>query len=674
MNESKAFSYIKIEQGGDVTEKQVYEGFCEAIKVCDAQGIHDIYNEFPSLAKKVIDNEFDHENYPLIYLILRSSLGYHSEEGFGLLQIEQNTLTVLTELVKLGLDVNQEWDDAAHYFNIDCDNNYRLLDYAVYGGFISVTDFLLKQGATAHNNDQLERELKGAIRTHLNNAMDTFVKALEAKATSNLSTIESSQYPAKKMIKLLLNYGANINDTIGFGSDYSTPLGYAVWHHNIDMINFLISYGAEVSTIQNEDEDSILHLLFLQVIKDNTGQVVDVLLANGADVMRPNKYGWNPIVFATLHKNEEILEKLLRGAGLLEVGKSPIEIGIKLVKECVKNFPISDDNAKYYDINLNRESGNHPIKIFDFLCNLISEGHNDLLDVLFNDFVTNYVYPLGRSCIENCITKHNYKAAVHLLEKIPESFDTIYFRGRSSILVLLDESFICNPVKNFYFALLATRKILNQSIIKSNGLIVRLIELEDHEVLKLKTYIDSLNSKLYHHLNSIKKEVNHEKLSNEFRSLKPIKIEIQTLVIKPTKPDSGPEREEYEYMKNISKQLSFSTGFFAVKAIYNPACFYTFFTRNQGRFEKSEEQTTVNEEVKNDMECVILNTLSYLDFEKAADFNLILGKNFSKNLSSFFTTNKELVSTNSEFDVDEHDLSCTPPLEKVARIGEQHES
>ncbi|AVP87429.1 hypothetical protein phytr_4800 [Candidatus Phycorickettsia trachydisci] len=670
MNESKAFNYIKIEQGVDVTEKQVYEGFCEAIKVCDAQGIRDIYHEFPSLAKKVIDNEFDHENYPLIYLILRSSLGYHSEEGFGLLQIEQNTLTVLTELVKLGLDVNQEWDDDEHYLSGDCDDNYRLLDYAVYGGFISVTDFLLKQGAASHYH--CERELKGAIRTPLNHAMDTFVDALEAKATSNLSMIESSQYPAKKMIELLLNYGANINDTIGFGTDYSTTLGKAVWDQNIDMINFLISYGANVSAIQNEDEDSILHLLFLQDIKDNTGQVVDVLLANGADAMRPNKYGWNTIAFATLHKNEEILEKLLRGAGLLEVGKSPIEIGIKLVKECVKNFPVSDDNAKYYDIHLRRESGNHPIKIFDFLCNLISEGHNDLLDTLFNHFVTNYVHPLGRICIESCITKHNYKAAVHLLEKMPESFDTMHYRGRSSLLLLLDESFIYNPVKNFYFALLATRKILNESIIKSNGLIVRLIKLEDHEVLKLKTYIDSLNPKLSHHLNSIKKEVNHEKLSSEFRSLKPIKVMMQKLGTKPIKPDSGPDRELCDYIENILEQ--FSTGFSIVKAIYNPSCFYLFFTRNQRRFEKSEEQPEVNEKVNNDMESIISNTLSYLDFEKAADFSLILGKNFSKNLASFFTTNKELVSTNSGFDVDEHDLSCTSPVEKLPKIGEHDES
>ncbi|WP_106874292.1 ankyrin repeat domain-containing protein [Candidatus Phycorickettsia trachydisci] len=678
MDKPKALTYVEVTEGSEVDVNQVYEGFRRAIKLYDLEGIRDIYNTFPNQSRKVMINDFDGNGYPLLHFTLSAECDEdYSQDDPSLIQKESKVLSIVKELVTLGVDVNEIYDYEDQEFEEDqelledSDQHIYPLCFAVRKGLIPVIEFLLEHGAISPYD--YDREFKEP-QTPLNWSMEIVRRSIcKEDDRCNLSMIQSSKYPTKEIIELLLRYGANIDDAIGDGGYTWTLLGDAVQCGDVEMVKFLIDKGANVSAIQNEYGDGTLALLFREKDINNIGEIIDLLLAQGADPAKPNELGWSPLILATLKGNEKILEKLLSHVDLLKDGESPMEIGKGLLKECIENKPISAQTIRYFERGIDM-----PNCFFDFLF----QKHDDALEIFFHEDTISALdrssEPNLRSFISDCFKKQNYKTVVYLLEvhspneriSIPLEID--------EFVQLLDESFIYNPVKNFYSTRETIKRLISYDTTVTDELItlmvqMTLIKLKQHDTLnKLKIYMDSLNPKLRHHLNSITKEVNHEKLSSEFKSLKPIKVIMQKLGAKPTKPDFGHERELCDYTENILEQ--FSSGFSVVKAIYNPSSFYLFFTRNQRRFEKSEEQPEVNEKVNNDMESIISNTLSYLDFEKAADFSLILGKNFSKNLASFFTTNKELVSTNSGFDVDEHDLSCTSPVEKLPKIGEHDES
>lgn len=138
---------------------------------------------------------------------------------------EETLLSIVEKLIDLGADVSKEFQ---------CSYPLTL---AIKGGFNSIVKLLLKKGATAP---------AGAFRdwgvecTNLSVAMH---------AAARYSNIEA--------VKLLLEYGASINDWCYYSTS-CTPLASAVSYGNKDMVKFLIKQVTDPYMKQSERGDNIL--------------------------------------------------------------------------------------------------------------------------------------------------------------------------------------------------------------------------------------------------------------------------------------------------------------------------------------------------------------------------------------------------------------------------------
>ena len=88
----------------------------------------------------------------------------------------------------------------------------------------------------------------------------------------------------------------NVNDTL----NTTTPLMRAAKRNNADVVNFLISKGADVNA---KNKKGWTALLF--AASHNTSDVVKLLLDNGADINAKNKDGNNAIICALEHAPRE---------------------------------------------------------------------------------------------------------------------------------------------------------------------------------------------------------------------------------------------------------------------------------------------------------------------------------------------------------------------------------
>lgn len=139
-----------------------------------------------------------------------------------------------------------------------------------------------------------------------------------------------------QMINLLLNYGANVNIPINYGE---TPLAKAVGRNNLPMVKFLLAHGADVKkdvealhTAIYQGDLEMVELLISHGAADIDGgrllytavgngdeltstneRIVKLLLAHGADTNAQNKEGNTPLYGALLtsQKNKKNIVKLL---------------------------------------------------------------------------------------------------------------------------------------------------------------------------------------------------------------------------------------------------------------------------------------------------------------------------------------------------------------------------
>jgi len=85
-----------------------------------------------------------------------------------------------------------------------------------------------------------------------------------------------------KLIKLLIEKGANINDTDKYDN---TILHKACKENNVELIKFLIKKGANINC-KNEDDDTSLHI----VCENNNEELIKLLIDNGAKLNEKNKF------------------------------------------------------------------------------------------------------------------------------------------------------------------------------------------------------------------------------------------------------------------------------------------------------------------------------------------------------------------------------------------------
>ena len=87
----------------------------------------------------------------------------------------------------------------------------------------------------------------------------------------------------------------------------TTPLGRAAWEDRVEMVEFLLARGADVSAKSTLDGTALHDAALL-----GREEVADLLIARGADPNAENRYGYVPLVSAARYGSKGVVELLLR--------------------------------------------------------------------------------------------------------------------------------------------------------------------------------------------------------------------------------------------------------------------------------------------------------------------------------------------------------------------------
>lgn len=194
-----------------------------------------------------------------------------------IMAIKYNDLFLVKYLISKGADVN--YNDPLNKIVISNNHNFYILEE------------LINNGADLHNKDLLSMAIND---NHINLANYLIFKGI-AFDFNVLWTyiINNNNY---EIAKFIIN-NKNVNDTDEYGN---TALMYAISHHNIGFVNFLIENGADVN-IKNKYGENVLfglfygHNLLSRIIprtKDKLIiQIFDKLYDNGIDLNSINTNG-----------------------------------------------------------------------------------------------------------------------------------------------------------------------------------------------------------------------------------------------------------------------------------------------------------------------------------------------------------------------------------------------
>jgi len=115
--------------------------------------------------------------------------------------------------------------------------------------------------------------------------------------------------------ELKKNFNKGIDIDISSGDYASTPLHYACREGNIEVVNFLIKYGADVN---KENKYSTIYPLF-EVINsinniENKFLIIKSLIDNGADINKTDAFG-NTLLYYAVEQEDVKLVKFLIQSG-----------------------------------------------------------------------------------------------------------------------------------------------------------------------------------------------------------------------------------------------------------------------------------------------------------------------------------------------------------------------
>lgn len=215
-------------------------------------------------------------------------------EGTTALMLAARDLEKVKLLVERGADVNARASTGIT----------PLMVAAQYTGNAEVVRLLLKKGAKPNLDKSVE------VR---NNASALFFAMMAGDI---------------EMAKALLDAGANLNDRMKvLGRFTNSLLTYAASAGDTAMVEYLISKGANPNDV---DDDKISVLAWATI--SNRADTVQLLLARGAQVNSIDNFGMTPLLYAASidFGNTEVLEKLIAGGADLKArnkqGLTAVEI------------------------------------------------------------------------------------------------------------------------------------------------------------------------------------------------------------------------------------------------------------------------------------------------------------------------------------------------------------
>ena len=119
-------------------------------------------------------------------------------------------------------------------------------------------------------------------------------------------------------VEIFLNLGADISTRDGRDEDY-TPLHWAVYEDNVDMVKFLLDHDANIEEITNDNGSTALHL----AAHKGYQLPMKVLLENGANVNAKDKSGKTPLHEAASSGNKAEAQLLIQyGADVKAVSEN----------------------------------------------------------------------------------------------------------------------------------------------------------------------------------------------------------------------------------------------------------------------------------------------------------------------------------------------------------------
>jgi ankyrin repeat protein len=198
----------------------------------------------------------------------------------------------------------------ADYFS----QKVRILIAARLGDIASVKAMLTRDPTLAHASMK-----RGEYFAHPKQALNI----------GNTPVYEAAAHNHPELVKLLLDYGANINTCTNAGE---TPLHGAITAHHLSMVKLLLDNDADINASLASGQTP----LRLAVIK-GYADIVELLLTRGALVNTRGKTGLTPLHWAALKGQLQIVSLLLtHGADISaqdDAGRTPLDWVTQRAKE-----------------------------------------------------------------------------------------------------------------------------------------------------------------------------------------------------------------------------------------------------------------------------------------------------------------------------------------------------
>ena len=187
--------------------------------------------------------------------------------------------------------------------------------YAIRNGDIALVKTLLDRNAPL--NGQVTQERGRGAQVPLNYLMNTANPAMLELLLTRGARIHAigpqgedvlfatARNGPPQCLQVLLKHGADPNSRNWHGM---TALMIAAEYGSIDNIRLLLGFGADV----NAQEASQTTALTWAIARPGNKEILQLLLANGAHLDAPDRFGHTPLISAVLQGNEENVRCLLQ--------------------------------------------------------------------------------------------------------------------------------------------------------------------------------------------------------------------------------------------------------------------------------------------------------------------------------------------------------------------------
>ena len=190
-------------------------------------------------------------------------------------------------LIELGADINDVTNDGQTPLTISLKNGNKEL-----------SKFLIEHGANVNVVDK--RGQSALDIACIFSQPDTILEMLEAGAQAGAGTplISACQFQKGNIIKILMELGANVNETNDLGD---TPLIVACRHQKGDVVKMLLESGASPNAVNMNGDTP----LTMACISQNE-EIMGILIELAGGIERFNKEGNNSLMIAFRYRDIEI--------------------------------------------------------------------------------------------------------------------------------------------------------------------------------------------------------------------------------------------------------------------------------------------------------------------------------------------------------------------------------